>query len=149
MAPIVFLVYGRGILHLGILIETMRREGYELTVGQPQVIVKEIHGKKCEPFETLVVDVPAEYSGKVIDMVTQRKGEMLVMETKGDMQHLEFEIPSRGLIGLRSSMLTNTAGEAVIAHRFTEYKPWKGGIPGRNNGVLLSKKPGKNNRLFN
>jgi GTP-binding protein len=134
-----FLVYGRGILHLGILIETMRREGYELTVGQPTVIVKEINGKKNEPYETLVVDVPAEYSGKVIDMVTQRKGEMLVMETKGDMQHLEFDIPSRGLIGLRSSMLTNTAGEAVMAHRFTEYKPWKGPIPGRSNGVLLSK----------
>jgi GTP-binding protein len=134
-----FLVYGRGILHLGILIETMRREGYELTVGQPTVIVKEINGKKCEPYENLVVDVPQEFSGKVIDLVTQRKGEMLVMETKGDMQHLEFEIPSRGLIGLRSNMLTNTAGEAIMAHRFTEYKPWKGSIPGRNNGVLLSK----------
>jgi GTP-binding protein len=134
-----FLVYGRGILHLGILIETMRREGYELTVGQPTVIVKEIGGKKCEPYENLVVDVPQEFSGKVIDLVTQRKGEMLVMETKGDMQHLEFDIPSRGLIGLRSNMLTNTAGEAIMAHRFTEYKPWKGSIPGRNNGVLLSK----------
>jgi len=134
-----FLVYGRGILHLGILIETMRREGYELTVGQPTVIVKEIGGKKCEPYENLVVDVPQEFSGKVIDLVTQRKGEMLVMETKGDMQHLEFDIPSRGLIGLRSNMLTNTAGEAIMAHRFTEYKPWKGAIPGRNNGVLLSK----------
>jgi GTP-binding protein len=134
-----FLVFGRGILHLGILIETMRREGYELTVGQPQVIVKEINGKKHEPYEILVVDVPAEYSGKVIDMVTQRKGEMLVMESKGDMQHLEFEIPSRGLIGLRSQMLTNTAGEAVMAHRFSEYKPWKGVIPGRSNGVLITK----------
>lgn len=134
-----FLVYGRGILHLGILIETMRREGFELTVGQPQVIVKQINGVKSEPFEILVVDVPSEFSGKVIDMVTQRKGEMLVMETKGEMQHLEFDIPSRGLIGLRSSMLTNTAGEAVMAHRFSEYKPWKGPIPGRNNGVLLSK----------
>ncbi|MEO5564796.1 MAG: translational GTPase TypA [Chitinophagaceae bacterium] len=134
-----FLVYGRGILHLGILIETMRREGYELTVGQPTVIIKEIGGKKCEPYENLVVDVPQEFSGKVIDLVTQRKGEMLVMETKGDMQHLEFDIPSRGLIGLRSNMLTNTAGEAVMAHRFTEYRPWKGSIPGRNNGVLLSK----------
>src|SRR5579862_45226 len=134
-----FLVYGRGILHLGILVETMRREGYELTVGQPQVIIKEILGKKCEPFEVLVVDVPAEFSGKVIDMVTQRKGELHVMETKGEMQHLEFDIPSRGLIGLRSSMLTNTAGEAVMAHRFSEYKPWKGPIPGRNNGVLISK----------
>ncbi|HEV3221997.1 MAG TPA: translational GTPase TypA [Puia sp.] len=134
-----FLVFGRGILHLGILIETMRREGYELTVGQPQVIVKEINGKKSEPFEVLVVDVPNEYSGKVIDMVTQRKGELHVMETKGDMQHLEFEIPSRGLIGLRSNMLTNTAGEAVMAHRFLEYKPWKGPIPGRSNGVLIAK----------
>jgi GTP-binding protein len=138
-----FLVFGRGILHLGILVETMRREGYELTVGQPQVIVKEIGGKKHEPYEILVVDVPQEFSGKVIDMVTQRKGEMLVMESKGDMQHLEFEIPSRGLIGLRSQMLTNTAGEAVMAHRFSEYKPWKGNIPGRNNGVLLSKNQDK------
>lgn len=138
-----FLVYGRGILHLGILIETMRREGYELTVGQPTVIIKDINGKKSEPFETLVVDVPADYSGKVIDMVTQRKGEMLVMENKGDMQHLEFEIPSRGLIGLRSQMLTNTAGEAVVSHRFNEYKPWKGPIPGRNNGVLISKNQDK------
>ncbi len=134
-----FLVYGRGILHLGILIETMRREGFELTVGQPQVLVKTIDGTKCEPYEILVVDVPAEFSGKVIDLVTQRKGEMHLMETKGDMQHLEFEIPSRGLIGLRSNMLTSTAGEAVMAHRFSEYKPWKGVIPGRNNGVLLSK----------
>ncbi len=134
-----FLVFGRGILHLGILIETMRREGFELTVGQPQVLVKHINGAKNEPYENLVVDVPAEYSGKVIDLVTQRKGEMLVMETKGEMQHLEFDIPSRGLIGLRSTMLTGTAGEAVMAHRFTEYKPWKGPIPGRNNGVLLSK----------
>ncbi len=134
-----FLVYGRGILHLGILVETMRREGYELTVGNPQVLVKEIDGKKHEPYEILVVDVPSEFSGKVIDLVTQRKGEMLVMESKGEMQHLEFEIPSRGLIGLRSNMLTNTAGEAVMAHRFLDYKPWKGVIPGRNNGVLLSK----------
>lgn len=134
-----FLVYGRGILHLSVLIETMRREGFELTVGQPQVIAKEIDGRKCEPYESLVIDVPAEYSGKAIDLVTQRKGEMLVMESKGEMQHLEFDIPSRGLIGLRSNMLTATAGEAVMAHRFTEYKPWKGPIPGRNNGVLISK----------
>ncbi|MFL9482156.1 translational GTPase TypA [Chitinophagaceae bacterium LWZ2-11] len=134
-----FLVYGRGILHLGILIETMRREGYELTVGQPQVITKVIDNKKCEPFENLVVDVPQEFASKVIDLVTRRKGEMHVMETKGEMQHLEFEIPSRGLIGLRTQMLTATTGEAVMAHRFTEYKPWKGPIPGRNNGVLLSK----------
>lgn len=132
-------VYGRGILHLGILIETMRREGYELTVGQPQVIIKEIDGKKCEPYETLVVDVPQEFASKVIDLVSRRKGEMLIMETKGEMQHLEFDIPSRGLIGLRTQMLTATTGEAVMAHRFSEYKPWKGPIPGRNNGVLLSK----------
>ena len=137
-----FMVYGRGILHLSVLVETMRREGYELTVGQPQVIVKEINGKKCEPYEVLVVDVPAEFSGRVIDLVTQRKGEMHVMETKGEMQHLEFDIPSRGLIGLRSQMLTNTQGEAVMAHRFAEYKPWKGFIPGRNNGVLLAKTTG-------
>jgi GTP-binding protein len=134
-----FLVYGRGILHLGVLVETMRREGYELTVGNPQVLVKYIDDKKHEPYENLVVDVPSEYSGKVIDLVTQRKGEMLIMESKGEMQHLEFEIPSRGLIGLRSQMLTNTAGEAVMAHRFLEYKPWKGPIPGRSNGVLISK----------
>lgn len=137
------IVYGRGILHLGILIETMRREGYELTVGQPQVITKEINGKKCEPYETLVVDVPQEFASKVIDLVTRRKGEMLVMETKGEMQHLEFEIPSRGLVGLRTQMLTATTGEAVMAHRFSEYKPWKGVIPGRNNGVLLSKNTDK------
>jgi GTP-binding protein len=134
-----FVVYGRGILHLGILIETMRREGYELTVGQPQVIVKTIDGKKSEPYENLVVDVPEEFASKVIDLVSRRKGEMQIMETKGEMQHLEFEIPSRGLIGLRTQMLTATTGEAVMAHRFTEYKPWKGPIPGRNNGVLLSK----------
>jgi GTP-binding protein len=134
-----FLVYGRGILHLGVLVETMRREGYELTVGNPQVLVKDIDGKKHEPFEILVVDVPSEFSGKAIDLVTQKKGEMLVMESKGDMQHLEFDIPSRGLIGLRSQMLTQTAGEAVMAHRFNEYKPWKGPIPGRNNGVLIAK----------
>ena len=134
-----FLVFGRGILHLGILVETMRREGYELTVGNPQVLIKTIDGKKHEPYENLVVDVPADYSGKVIDLVTQRKGEMQIMESKGEMQHLEFEIPSRGLIGLRSQMLTNTAGEAVMAHRFVDYKPWKGPIPGRSNGVLIAK----------
>jgi GTP-binding protein len=137
-----FMVYGRGILHLGILIETMRREGYELTIGQPQVIVKIIDGVKCEPFENLVVDVPEEYASKVIDLVTRRKGELHVMETKGDMQHLEFEIPSRGLIGLRTQMLTNTAGEAVMNHRVSGFKPWKGPIPGRNNGVLISKEAG-------
>jgi GTP-binding protein len=138
-----FLVYGRGILHLGVLIETMRREGYELTIGQPQVIVKNIDGKKCEPYEVLVIDVPEEFASKAIDLVTRRKGEMLLMETKGDMQHIEFDIPSRGLIGLRTSMLTATAGEAVMAHRFSEYKPWKGAIPGRSNGVLLAKENGQ------
>lgn len=138
-----FLVYGRGILHLGVLIETMRREGYEMTVGQPQVIVKEIDGQKYEPYEKLVVDVPEEFASRVIDLVTRRKGELMVMDTKGEMQHLEFEIPSRGLIGLRTQMLTATTGEAVMAHRFTDYQPWKGQIPGRNNGVLISKGQGK------
>lgn len=138
-----FIVYGRGILHLGVLIETMRREGYELTVGQPQVITKEIDGQKMEPYENLVVDVPEEFASKVIDLVTRRKGEMHIMETKGEMQHLEFEIPSRGLIGLRTQMLTATTGEAVMAHRFVAYKPWKGHIPGRNNGVLISKNTDK------
>lgn len=137
-----FLVYGRGILHLSVLVETMRREGYELTVGQPQVITKEIDGKKNEPYEVLVVDVPDEFSSKVVNLVTMRKGELLIMESKGEMQHLEFDVPSRGLIGLRSQMLTATAGEAVMAHRFSEYKPWKGVIPGRNNGVLIAKQGG-------
>lgn len=137
-----FLVYGRGILHLSVLVETMRREGYELTVGQPQVITKEIDGKKNEPYEVLVVDVPDEFSSKVVNLVTMRKGELLIMESKGEMQHLEFDVPSRGLIGLRSMMLTATAGEAVMAHRFSEYKPWKGNIPGRSNGVLIAKQGG-------
>ncbi len=133
-----FLVYGRGIMHLGVLVETMRREGYELTVGQPQVIMKEIDGRKCEPFETLVIDVPDEFSGTVINLVTQRKGDMLVMESKGLIQHLEFDIPSRGLIGLRSIMLTSTGGNAIMNHRFSEYKPFKGEIPGRSNGVMIA-----------
>ena len=137
-----FLVYGRGILHLSVLVETMRREGYELTVGQPQVITKIIDGVKCEPYEVLVVDVPESVSSRAIDLVSQRRGEMLLMESKGEMQHIEFDIPSRGLIGLRSQMLTATAGEAVMAHRFSEYKPWKGKIPGRNNGVLVVMKGG-------
>lgn len=142
-SPDSYLVYGRGILHLSVLIETMRREGYELQVGQPQVIVKEIDGVKCEPIEVLVVDVPAEVSGKVIELVTQRKGELLVMETKGDMQHLEFDIPARGIIGLRNNVLTATAGEAVMAHRFKAYEPWKGTIPGRMAGVLISMEKGQ------
>lgn len=141
--PDSYLVYGRGILHLSVLIETMRREGYELQVGQPQVIIKEIDGVKCEPIETLIVDSPAEVAGKVIELVTQRKGELLVMEPKGDLQHLEFEIPSRGIIGLRNNILTATAGEAIMAHRFKAYEPWKGSIPGRLNGVLVSMEKGQ------
>ena len=136
------LVYGRGIMHLSVLIETMRREGYELTVGQPQVIFKDIDGVKCEPYETLVIDVPDDFSSKAIDLVTQRKGDLLVMEAKEGMQHLEFEIPSRGLIGLRSLMLTSTAGEAVMAHNFLDYKPFKGAIAGRSAGVIISKDQG-------
>ncbi|NLN32781.1 MAG: translational GTPase TypA [Flavobacteriaceae bacterium] len=137
-----YLVYGRGIMHLSVLIETMRREGYELTVGQPQVIIKEIDGVKSEPYETLVIDVPQDFASKAIDLVTQRKGDLLIMEAKGESQHLEFDIPSRGLIGLRSQILTATAGEAVMAHRFSEYKPLKGKIPGRSAGVLISKDQG-------
>jgi GTP-binding protein len=137
-----FLVYGRGILHLSVLIETMRREGYELQVGQPQVLYKEIDGSMHEPIETLVVDVPEETAGKVIELATQRKGELLIMEPKGDLQHLEFNIPSRGLIGLRSNMLTATQGEAVITHRFLEYQPFKGAIPERINGSIISKGTG-------
>ena len=137
-----FLVFGRGILHLSVLIETMRREGYELAVGQPQVIIKEIDGVKCEPIETLTVDVPDEVSGKVIELATQRKGELKIMEPKGDQQHLEFEIPSRGLIGLRNNVLTATAGEAVMNHRFKAFEPMKGEIKGRINGSLISMETG-------
>jgi GTP-binding protein len=137
-----FLVFGRGILHLSILIETMRREGYELQVGQPQVIFKEIDGMRHEPVETLVVDVPETAAGKVIDLVTQRKGELRIMEPKGDLQHLEFSIPSRGLIGLRNSVLTATAGEAVMNHRFKEYEPYKGPMPERIAGSLISMETG-------
>lgn len=138
-----FLVYGRGILHLSVLIETMRREGYELQVGQPQVIFKEIDGVQCEPIETLVVDVPQETAGKVIELATQRKGELLVMEPKGDLQHLEFKIPSRGLIGLRNNVLTATQGEAIMNHRFMAFEPYKGSIPGRINGSLISMEGGQ------
>ena len=137
-----FNVFGRGILHLSVLIETMRREGFELQVGKPQVIYKEINGKKCEPMETLVIDVPDEFSGKAIDLVTQRKGDMLVMEPKGDLQHLEFDIPSRGLIGLRNNMLTATAGNAIMTHRFREYGPHKGEIAERMKGSLISMEAG-------
>lgn len=138
-----FIVYGRGILHLSVLIETMRREGYELQVGQPQVIFKDIDGVQCEPIETLVVDVPEETAGKVIELATQRKGELLIMEPKGDLQHLEFKIPSRGLIGLRNNVLTATQGEAIMNHRFSAYEPYKGNIPGRINGSLISMEGGQ------
>lgn len=137
-----FLVFGRGILHLSILIETMRREGYELQVGQPQVIVKNIDGVKCEPVETLTVDVPEPVSGKVIELVSQRKGDMVIMEPKGDMIHLEFTIPSRGIIGLRNKVLTATAGEAIMNHRLKGFEPWKGEIPGRISGSLISMETG-------
>jgi GTP-binding protein len=138
-----FTVFGRGVLHLSVLIETMRREGYELQVGKPQVIIKEIDGVKCEPYETMVIDVPEEVSGKAIELVTQRKGDMLVMEPKGDLQHLEFDIPSRGIIGLRNIMLTATSGQAIMTHRFREYAPLKGDIPGRNKGSLVSLEQGQ------
>ena len=137
-----FNVYGRGILHLSVLIETMRREGFELQVGKPQVIYKEIDGIKCEPMESLVIDVPDEFSGKAIELVSQRKGDMLVMEPKGSLQHLEFDIPSRGLIGLRNNILTATAGNAVMTHRFREYAPIKGDIPERMKGSLISMEAG-------
>lgn len=137
-----FLVYGRGILHLSVLIETMRREGYELQVGQPQVIFKEIDGKRYEPVELLVVDTPESCSGKIIEIVTQRKGELKIMEPKGDMQHLEFEMPSRGIMGLRNNVLTLSSGEAILTHRFLEFQPYKGDLPGRNNGSLISMESG-------
>jgi GTP-binding protein len=133
-----FLVYGRGILHLSILIETMRREGYELQVGQPQVVFKEIDGVRNEPVETLVIDSPEHCSGKIIEMVTIRKGELLAMEPKGDLMHLEFKIPSRGLIGLRTNIMNISAGEAIVTHRLEGYEPYKGAIPERINGSLIS-----------
>ena len=137
-----FLVFGRGVLHLSVLIETMRREGYEMQIGQPQVLFKEIDGKRNEPIEELTVDLPENISGKAIEMVTQRKGEMLNMTLKGDRTILEFEIPSRGIIGLRNQMMTATAGEAIMAHRLKEYQPFKGDIPGRNNGSLICMEKG-------
>lgn len=138
-----FIVFGRGVLHLSVLIETMRREGYEMQIGQPQVIIKEIDGRKHEPVEVLFIDLPEEMSGKAIEAITQRKGEMLEMVPKGDQMHLEFEIPSRGIIGLRNYLLTATAGEAVMSHRFKEFQPHKGAIPGRQNGSLISMETGK------
>jgi len=137
-----WIVYGRGILHLSILIETMRREGYELQVGQPKVIVKEKEGVKLEPVEHLTVNLPEETSSRIIDMVTKRKGEMQTMERKGDRIHLEFTIPSRGIIGLTNQVLTASAGEAVMAHRFLEYQPWKGDIEKRQNGSIIAMETG-------
>jgi len=138
-----FEVYGRGVLHLSVLIETMRREGYEFQVGKPQVIIKEIDGVKCEPVETLVVDVPEVSSGKAIELITQRKGLLKVMEPKGDVQHLEFEIPSRGIIGLRNIMMTATSGEAVMTHRFLQFEPLKGDLPARLKGSMVSMEQGQ------
>ena len=138
-----FIVYGRGVLHLSVLIETMRREGYELQVGKPVVIFKDIDGQKCEPVETLVIDVPDANAGKAIELVTQRKGVMLVMEPRGDVQHLEFDIPARGIIGLRNQILTATQGEAVMTHRFKSYEPFKGDIPERNKGSMISNEQGQ------
>ena len=138
----VWTVYGRGVLHLSILIETMRREGYELQVGQPQVIVKEIDGVKSEPVEQLTINVTEEYSSKIIDMVTRRKGDLMAMESQGDRVHMEFIIPSRGIIGLRNNVLTASAGEAIMAHRFLEYQPWRGDIERRQNGSLIAMESG-------
>ncbi len=137
-----FMVFGRGVLHLSVLLETMRREGYELQVGKPQVIVKEVDGVKCEPFEVLVVDVPEQYSGKVIEQATKRKGELLIMEPKGDLLHLEFTIPARGLIGLRSVLMTLTSGEAVLNHRFSEYAAAREEIKDKGPGALVSSENG-------
>ena len=137
-----WIVYGRGVLHLSVLIETMRREGYELQVGQPQVIIKEMDGRRCEPVEALSINVPEEYSSKVIDMVTRRKGDIISMQTRNDRVDIEFQIPSRGIIGLRNNVLTATAGEAIMAHRFLEYQPWKGDIERRTNGSLIAMEAG-------
>ena len=137
-----WIVSGRGVLHLSVLIETMRREGYELQVGQPQVIFKEIDGVKCEPIEELTINVPEEYSSKIIDMVTRRKGEMVKMENTGERINLEFDMPSRGIIGLRTNVLTASAGEAIMAHRFKEYQPFKGEIERRTNGSMIAMESG-------
>ncbi len=138
-----FNVFGRGVLHLSVLIETMRREGYELQVGRPQVIFKDIDGQKCEPFENLVIDVPEEVASKAVNLVSLRKGDLLIMEPKGDLQHLEFSIPSRGLIGLRNKILTATAGQAIINHRFSEYLPYKGDFSDELKGAIVSSETGK------
>ena len=136
-------VFGRGVLHLSVLIETMRREGYELQVGQPQVIIKEIDGKKCEPIEELTISVPEESSSKIIDIVTRRKGEMTMMETKNDRVVVQFKIPSRGIIGLNNQALTASNGEAIVAHRFLDFEPWKGDLPGRSNGSIVTLESGQ------
>jgi GTP-binding protein len=138
-----WLVSGRGVLHLSVLIETMRREGYELQVGQPQVIIREIDGKKCEPIEELTIDLPEEHSGTAVEAVTKRRGEMINMEPKGQRMVIQFHIPSRGIIGLRNYLLTQTAGEAIMTHRFFHYQPYKGDIPGRQNGSLISMEQGQ------
>ena len=137
-----FMVFGRGVLHLSVLIETMRREGYELQIGQPQVIIKEVDGQKCEPIEQLTIDLPEEISGKAVELVSMRKGEMISMQAKGTRMICEFVIPSRGIIGLRNQLLTATAGEAIMSHRFLEFQPLKGAIPGRINGSLVSMENG-------
>jgi GTP-binding protein len=137
-----WMVFGRGVLHLSVLIETMRREGYELQVGQPQVIIKEVDGVKCEPVEELTIDLPEEHSGTAVEAVTRRRGEMTNMVPKGDRMIVTFQIPSRGIIGLRNYLLTQTAGEAIMNHRFLEYQPYKGEIPGRQNGSLISLEQG-------
>lgn len=142
-SPDMLNVYGRGILHLSVLIETMRREGYELQVGQPQVIIKEIDGKKCEPIEQLTVLVPEVFSSRVIDYVSRRKGDLLSIDTIGDRVHLNFQIPSRGIIGLRNQVLTATEGEAIMSHRFIEFQPWKGDIPTRHAGALIAMETGQ------
>ena len=141
-SPDIFHVFGRGIMHLSVLIETMRREGYELQVGKPRVIIKEINGQKHEPIEMLTIDLPQEVSGKVIEAITQRKGELKIMEPKGDLTHLEFDIPSRGLIGLTTPLMNLSAGEAIIAHRYDRYEPLKGDIPSRNKGAMVSMETG-------
>lgn len=142
ISPDSWIVSGRGVLHLSVLIETMRREGYELQVGQPQVIYKNIDGVKCEPVEELTINVPEEYSSKMIDMVTRRKGEMTSMESQGDRVNIEFEIPSRGIIGLRTNVLTGSQGEAIMAHRFKDYQPYKGEIVRRTNGSMIALESG-------
>ncbi|MGP1515816.1 MAG: translational GTPase TypA [Bacteroidales bacterium] len=141
-SPDTMIVYGRGVLHLSVLIETMRREGYELQVGQPKVIIKEIDGKKCEPIEQLIIVTPEQFAGKIIEQVTSRKGELLSMEPRGDRQHIEFNIPSRGLIGLTNTILTISEGEAIMAHQLKDFEPWKGELPSRRMGALIAKETG-------